>query len=155
MFYTVECSFTDPEREAEWNAFYRHNKLPALISVAGFTTSQRFRAVKSGCPVYLALHTIKDGDILSSADSRLKGGGNFSRWQVCITDWHRNLYGGEGLVPAISYDEKLLLSAKPIRYGGLYACTGRCHLSGLGVDNAFSLFWLPWQTRICSPLAPR
>jgi len=116
MFYTVECSYNAPESEAEWNAFYSHQKLPALISVAGFTTSQRFRAVKSGCPVYLAIHTITDADILSSEDYRLKGGGNFSRWQGCITDWHRNLYEGEGLAPAIFADEILLLSEKPIDF---------------------------------------
>lgn len=113
MFYTVECSYNDPKSEAEWNTFYSHEKLPALISVTGFTTSQRFRAVKPGCPVYLAIHTIKDADVLSSDDYLLKGGGNFSRWQDCITDWHRNLYAGEGLAPAISSDEMLLLSAKP------------------------------------------
>ncbi|EAS9681754.1 sugar ABC transporter [Salmonella enterica] len=116
MFYTVECSYNAPESEAEWNAFYSQQKLPALISVAGFTTSQRFRAVNSGCPVYLAIHTINDADILSSEDYRLKGGGNFSRWQVCITDWHRNLYEGEGLAPAISSNEILLLSTKPIDF---------------------------------------
>ncbi|AIA71808.1 hypothetical protein [Pectobacterium atrosepticum] len=116
MFYIVECSYNAPESEAEWNAFYSQQKLPTLISVAGFTTSQRFRAVKSGCPVYLAIHTINDANILSSEDYRLKGGGNFSRWQVWITDWHRNLYEGEGLAPAISSDEILLLSAKPIDF---------------------------------------
>lgn len=116
MFYIVECSYNDPESEAEWNAFYSQQKLPALISVTGFTTSQRFRAVKSGCPVYLAIHTINDADILSSDNYRLKGGGNFSRWQACITDWHRNLYAGEGLAPALSSDEILLLSAKPVDY---------------------------------------
>lgn len=116
MFYTVECSYNDPESEAEWNAFYSQQKLPALISVAGFTTSQRFRAVKSDCPAYLAIHTITDADILSGEDYRLKGGGNFSRWQVSITDWHRNLYEGESLAPAISFDEILLMSAKTIDF---------------------------------------
>lgn len=116
MFYTVECSYNDPESEAEWNAFYSQQKLPALISVAGFTTSQRFRALTSGCPVYLAIHTINDAEILSSEDYRLKGGGNFSHWQVYITDWHRNLYEGQGLATPISFDNILLLSAKPIDF---------------------------------------
>ncbi len=116
MFYTVECSYNEPESEAEWNAFYSQHKLPALISVAGFTTSQRFRALKSGYPVYLAIHTINDADIFSSEDYRLKGGGNFSHWQGGITDWHRHLYEGKGLAPAISSDEILLLSTKPIGF---------------------------------------
>ncbi|MDR9891602.1 sugar ABC transporter [Pseudenterobacter timonensis] len=116
MWYTVECSYNDSESEAEWNAFYNHQKLPALISVTGFTTSQRFRAVTSGCPVYLAIHTVKDANTLSSDDYFLKGGGNFARWQSCITDWHRNLYEAEELAPDISSDEILLLSSKPIDF---------------------------------------
>lgn len=116
MWYTVECTFNDSESEAEWNAFYSQQKLPALISVTGFTTSQRFRAVTAGCPAYLAIHTVNDADTLSSDDYRLKGGGNFARWQDRITDWHRNLYEAEGLAPAISSDEILLLSSKPIDF---------------------------------------
>lgn len=116
MFYTVECSYTDAESEAEWNAFYSQQKLPALISVTGFTTSQRFRALQSGCPTYLAIHTVDDADVLSSEEYRLKGGGNFSRWQACITDWHRNLYAAEGPAPALSANEVLLLSATPIGF---------------------------------------
>ena len=116
MFYTVECSYTDAESEAEWNAFYSQQKLPALISVIGFTTSQRFRALQSGCPTYLAIHTVDDADVLSSEEYRLKGGGNFSRWQACITDWHRNLYTGAGFAPALACNEILLLSATPIGF---------------------------------------
>lgn len=43
MIYTVECSFTDPTAEDGWNVFYSDEKLPALISVRGFLTSQRFK----------------------------------------------------------------------------------------------------------------
>ena len=116
MWYIVECSYNDSESEEEWNNFYSQQKLPALISVTGFTTSQRFRAVTSGCPVYLAIHTVKDAHTLSSDDYRLKGGGNFAHWQDCITDWHRNLYEVEGLAPAIYPDEMLLLSSKKIEF---------------------------------------
>jgi hypothetical protein len=73
MWYTVECSYNDAESEEEWNAFYSQQKLPALLSVTGFATSQRFRAVSSGCPVYLAIHTVKDAHTLSSVDYALKG----------------------------------------------------------------------------------
>ncbi|WP_433635805.1 sugar ABC transporter [Kluyvera georgiana] len=116
MFYIVECSYSDPQSEAEWNAFYSQIKLPALISVNGFTTSQRFRAVTLGCPVYLAIHTVKNAEVLNSEDYRLKGGGNFSRWQDFITDWHRNLYTCRYPAPVISTEEILLLSAQPIAY---------------------------------------
>jgi hypothetical protein len=111
MIYTVECSFADPGSEAEWNDFYSLDKLPALISVTGFHTSQRFKALSGGCPVYLALHSIDGLDILTGEEYRQKGGGNFACWQQHIADWHRNLYGGIDRAPAIGEGEYLALSA--------------------------------------------
>jgi len=111
MIYTVECSFANPANEAEWNDFYSLEKLPALISVNGFHTSQRFKALSTHCPVYLAIHSIDSLDILQGDEYRQKGGGNFSRWQQHITDWHRNLYEGLVRAPAIGEDENLVVSA--------------------------------------------
>lgn len=111
MIYTVECSFADPASEAEWNNFYSLEKLPALISVSGFHTSQRFRALSAGCPIYLAVHSIDNLDVLQGDEYRQKGGGNFARWQQHITDWHRNLYDGLDHAPAIGADEYLVVSA--------------------------------------------
>ncbi|MBD1554384.1 sugar ABC transporter [Pseudomonas typographi] len=111
MIYTVECSFADPANEAQWNDFYSLEKLPALISVSGFHTSQRFKALTSGCPVYLAVHSIDNLDVLQADEYRRKGGGNFARWQQHITDWHRNLYEGLDRAPAIGADEHLVASA--------------------------------------------
>jgi hypothetical protein len=112
MIYTVECRFADPGSEAEWNDFYSLDKLPALISVSGFRTSQRFRSLRGGCPVYLAVHSIDGLDVLTSEEYRQKGGGTFARWQQHITDWHRNLYGGVERAPAIGEGDYLALSAK-------------------------------------------
>lgn len=109
MIYTVECSFADAPSEAEWNDFYSLEKLPALISVTGFHTSQRFRSMSDGCPVYLAIHTIDGLEVLTGEEYRQKGGGNFARWQQHITDWHRNLYSDIGLAPAVGADEVLAL----------------------------------------------
>ncbi|KVL23928.1 hypothetical protein [Burkholderia cepacia] len=111
MIYTVECSFADVDSEAEWNDFYSLEKLPALISVTGFHTSQRFKAIGSGCPVYLAIHTIDGLDVLTGDEYRRKGGGNFAKWQQHITDWHRNLYSDIGLAPAVAEGERLALCA--------------------------------------------
>lgn len=111
MIYTVECSFADSGCEAEWNDFYSLDKLPALISVSGFHTSQRFKALRGGCPVYLALHSIDGPDVLTGEEYRQRGGGNFARWQRHITDWHRNLYDGLDPALAVGKDEVLLLSA--------------------------------------------
>lgn len=109
MIYTVECSFADFASEAEWNEFYSLEKLPALISVTGFHTSQRFKAISDGCPVYLAIHTIDGIDVLMGDEYRRNGGGNFARWQQHITDWHRNLYSDIGFAPEVKDDECLAL----------------------------------------------
>lgn len=125
MIYTVECSFADPVSEVEWNDFYSLDKLPALISVNGFHTSQRFKALSSGCPVYLAAHSIDGLDVLLGDEYREKGGGNFARWQQHITDWHRNLYGGLDRAPAIGDGEYLALSNSgpaPLTALGLTPC---------------------------------
>lgn len=111
MIYTVECSFADPASEAEWNDFYSLEKLPALISVSGFHTSQRFKAVSAGCPFYLAIHSIDNLDVLQGDEYRQKGGGSFARWQQHITDWHRNLYSGLDRAPAIDEEEHLVVSS--------------------------------------------
>ncbi len=112
MIYTVECSFAEPLRETEWNEFYSGRKLPALVSVSGFHTSQRFKAIRSGCPVYLAVHNIDGLDVLNGDEYREKGGGNFGRWQSDITDWHRNLYDGvDPAAPDVTTGEVLLLTS--------------------------------------------
>lgn len=110
MIYTVECNYADPASEAEWNAFYSQEKLPALISVSGFGSSQRFKALRGDCPAYLALHSVDTLAVLQSDEYREKGGGNFSRWQPHITDWRRNLYTGLDLAVAVGADELLLVS---------------------------------------------
>jgi len=70
VIYTVECSFADAASEAEWNDFYSLEKLPALLAVTGFHTSQRFKALSAGCPVYLALHSIDGLDVLQGDEYR-------------------------------------------------------------------------------------
>ncbi len=109
MIYTVECTFSNPSEETVWNDFYSLEKLPALISVSGFCTSQRFKALTPGCPVYLAIHTIAGVEVLSSNNYRENGGGNFARWQQFITDWHRNVYEGIEVAPSVGEREYLLL----------------------------------------------
>ncbi len=44
MIYCVELAFSQPEREAEWNAWYSTH-LDLLLSVPGFSTAQRFVSI--------------------------------------------------------------------------------------------------------------
>ena len=146
MIYTVECSFADPASEAEWNNFYSVEKLPALISVSGFRTSQRFKALSAGCPVYLAMHSVDHVGVLQGDEYRQKGGGNFARWQQHITDWHRNLYGGLDRAPAIAEDEHLVVSAvgpEPLIEMGLTPC----QMQAVALEKFPERRWLAKVTR--------
>lgn len=141
MIYTVECRYSDPATEGEWNDFYSLHKLPALISVRGFHTSQRFRACGAGCPTYLALHSIDGLEILQGEEYARKGGGNFARWQQHITDWHRNLYRGLDRAPAVEQGNYLLVSRvgpEPLIAMG----TVPEGLHAVALDHAPAAIWL-------------
>lgn len=152
MIYTVECSFVNAAQEADWNTFYSHTKLPALISVPGFRSSQRFKALTPGCPAYLAIHTVTGPEVLTSDAYREKGGGNFARWQEQITDWHRNLYDGIDLAPAVGEQQYLLLcqtGPAPLRQLGAEPVS----LHAVGLDRRPERRWLAvWDRGRDSPI---
>lgn len=116
MLYIVECSYSDSESEEHWNDFYSLVKLPALISVSGFITSQRFKALTPNCPVYLAIHSIKSPEVICSEEYKQKGGGGGSSWQQYTYDWHRNLYECEDIAPAVSKNEVLIMVTKHVEF---------------------------------------
>ena len=110
MIYIVECNYDDPDTEQDWNKFYSLEKLPALISVTGFITSQRLEAITSNAPRYLAIHTIENPAILSGNEYRQKGGGSFAKWQNHISHWHRNVYDTPDRFPEVTQDSFLYVS---------------------------------------------
>lgn len=136
MLYTVECNYTDSETEKVWNDFYSTEKLPALISVTGFLTSQRFKALTPACPIYLAIHTVTDKQVILSEEYQQKGGGNFARWQSYITDWHRNLYETQHAAPTVSAQELLLLSSKRLQFDDLMHSPQPLEMQAIGLDQA-------------------
>ncbi|WP_175731442.1 sugar ABC transporter [Burkholderia ambifaria] len=157
MIYAVECSIAEPAVEAEWNDFYSRVKLPALISVPGFRTSQRFRAVDGDGPVYLALHTIDGADVLTSAEYRDKGGGNFARWQPHIVEWRRNVYDSAAPAPAVSGNQWLAVcdNAAAFAQAGIAATA----LHAIALDRLPAARWLAVldqdQARLASGTAIR
>ncbi|MGT0250136.1 sugar ABC transporter [Burkholderia pyrrocinia] len=151
MIYAVECSFADRATEAEWNDFYSRIKLPALISVSGFRTSQRFRALGGDGPVYLALHTIDSPDVLTSAEYRDKGGGNFARWQPHIVEWRRNVYDGAAPAPTVSGHQWLAVcdDAAPFARAGIAASA----IHAIALDRQPAHRWLAVLTHDQARLA--
>jgi hypothetical protein len=101
MIYMVECSFTDPQCEQEWSNYYSGPKLDQVLSVPGFKTSQRFKAVDDKpCP-YLAMHTVTSLSVLEGQNYKGGGGGSFGPWQSFITDWRRSFYSQSDEAPDI------------------------------------------------------
>lgn len=147
MFYIVECSYLDQKSEADWNSFYSLNKLPALISVSGFQTSQRFKALTPGCPVYLAIHTIKNHDVLNSHEYRQKGGGNFSYWQQHISDWHRNLYSCIDKAPAVTENQIMILCLWRLDYLETELGYVAYEMTAVGLEKFPAKRWLYVLTR--------
>ncbi|WP_269507194.1 sugar ABC transporter [Burkholderia sp. IMCC1007] len=149
MIYAVECSYADPATEAEWNDFYTRIKLPALISVPGFRTSQRLRAVGGDGPVYLALHTIENADVLASVAYRDNGGGNFARWQPHIVAWRRNVYDSAAPAPAAAGHQWLAVSedAAPFMQAGIAATA----IHAVALDRQPASRWLAVLDRDRTP----
>ncbi len=141
MIYTVECNYADAASEPEWNEFYNHQKLPALLSVQGFHTSQRFKACGQGSATYLALHAIDGLQVLRGAEYAQKGGGNFARWQPHITDWHRNLYVGAERAPAVARNAYLLVSRVGPELLSALGCTPLA-LQAVALDRTPGALWL-------------
>lgn len=116
MLYTVKCTYTDPETEASWNNFYSQIKLPNLISINSFITSQRFKSLTSGCPFYLTIHTVTDVKAIYSEEYIQKGDGNFSYWQSNISEWGCNLYACDKMAPDVSMQEFLVICPKCVEF---------------------------------------
>lgn len=109
MIYMVECAFTDPSREDDWNVFYGGDKLTTLLALPGFRASQRFRAITPTQAPYLAVHSIRDATVLEQNVYRDVGGGTFSGWDALVTNWDRNLFAGMETAPDVSSDDCLVL----------------------------------------------
>jgi hypothetical protein len=106
MLYMVECDISDRHVEAEWNAYYTERKLDEVLSVPGFRTSQRFKALEPFASPYLAIHTVDSLDVLTGDAYRSGGGGSFDpRFQPYIINWHRNVFSGMNRAPAVADDE--------------------------------------------------
>ncbi|MDH3703108.1 MAG: sugar ABC transporter [Alphaproteobacteria bacterium] len=113
MIYTVECAFSDPAREADWNAYYSGPKLAAVLSVPGFRTSQRFRAITPCAAPYYAMHSLRDADVLGAQYKGVGGGSFGGGWDEMIYNWHRNLFAGLDMAPDVPMEACLLVLDDP------------------------------------------
>ena len=106
--YVVEHTFSRPEWEEEWNAWYAAN-LKVLLAVPGFRTGQRFKAIEGTPPRYMAIYTVDSPDIFESPTYVKAGGGgsNSVRFRPAYQIWIRNLFEGIAVAPEVRDDEYL------------------------------------------------
>ena len=113
MIYMVECGFAEPDREKAWNEWYSGH-LVDFLKVPEFHSAQRFIAVEPSFPKYRAMYTIESEAAFESPVYKGFRGGKFPvEWRSAITDFHRNLFDGNGLAPDLSLQDCLLVADEP------------------------------------------
>ena len=90
--YVVRCAFTEPAREAAWNAWYSGPKIMQMLRKPHFRTCQRFKRAAGRGRDYLALWTLQSPDAFRTEQYTADWG--FFEWAPYITDWSRDLCDG-------------------------------------------------------------
>ena len=90
--YVVRCAFTEPTREAAWNAWYSGAKIAQMLRKPHFRTCQRFKRAAGLGRGYLALWTLQSPDAFRTEQYTTDWG--FFEWAPYITDWSRDLFDG-------------------------------------------------------------
>jgi len=107
--YMVQQTFSRPEWEDEWNAWYAGN-LKVLMSVPGFRTGQRFKAMGEGTSRYMAMYTVDSAEVFETQFYKDSGGGGTAsqRFRPAYLVWIRNLFEGIDKAPAVGDGECLV-----------------------------------------------
>ena len=85
----------NPEDEEEFNRWYNEEHIPERLSVPGFISGRRYRAI-DGSPKYLALYELESPEVLKKKEYLAISKDNetewskrmFKKWKNCI----RNVY---------------------------------------------------------------
>jgi len=97
VIYIVRCNFTDPAREAAWNAWYSGPKIAQMLAQPYFLSCQRFKRASGAGRDYLALWTMQSPEALATPEYKAQWG--FSEWTPLIADWSRDMFDA-GRLPA-------------------------------------------------------
>jgi hypothetical protein len=134
--YIVRCRFTEPAREAEWNAWYSGPKIVQMLSQPYFLSCQRFRRSAGIGRNYLALWTVQRAEALTTPQYRSQWG--FAEWAPYITDWSRDLFDG-GNAPAEAFAVAPSGALHVVSFDGMTAAEANAAKAGAPAD----MMWLP------------
>jgi hypothetical protein len=110
MIYIIEINYTDPQSEADWNAWYE-GYLREMVTVPGILTAQRFLGENAAARKHLAVYTLAGLSVYAEPRYKEVGGGGFAsaKWKANIKR-RRNLYDGVELVPEVRDGSRLLMT---------------------------------------------
>ena len=168
MIYMVEMNLMEPERRAEWDAWYlAHAKM--LLGFPGFHATQRFECQHDAHAPFVALHQVDGPEVFQSEPYKNQAGPTGTgEWRTKMNNWSRNLFDGIDATPTVPIDGGLLvvedgvdgsvpdgLTVDWVRAIGLdkdvsrrgFVVTGR-------LDDLRPAIGRP-GVRVCKPLIPR
>lgn len=103
-----QSGLNDPSREADWDLWYRDH-LRLMASVPGVDSAQRFKTQSPGYSPSLALYTMQSAAVFDDPYYRsIRGLGEFLPL-IDRTHYHRNLFSGLDIAPAVLSDQVLLI----------------------------------------------
>ena len=79
----------DPEHEDEFNRWYDEEHVPERMSVPGFLSARRYRAIEGG-PKYLAIYELESPDVLQTETYKRLIGASESEWTKRMQKHYRN-----------------------------------------------------------------
>lgn len=110
MLYMVDVDFAQAALQAEWDAWYMQH-IEVLLAVPGVRTAQRFKCLTQCPSPYLTIYSVDSAQVFESGGYRTRGGrGSTGKWQPLMTNWHRNLFDGVAIAPAVSEEMHLLVT---------------------------------------------
>jgi hypothetical protein len=103
MIYMVDHIFANPQTEPAWHEWYA-GYLQKLMSVPGFGSAQRFKAIGETPPRFLAMYSVESAAVYESQGYKDIGGGGSqsARFHGDYKLWTRNLFDGANAVPVVN-----------------------------------------------------
>ena len=103
MIYMVDHIFANPQTEPAWHEWYS-GYLQKLMSVPGFGSAQRFKAIDETPHRFLAMYAVESAAVYESQGYKNIGGGGSqsARFHGDYQLWTRNLFEGANEVPVVN-----------------------------------------------------
>lgn len=120
MIFMSQSGLTDPSREGDWDRWYRDH-LRLMASVDGVESAQRFKTRTPGYSPSLAMYSMESAAVFQDPYYQsIRGLGEF----LPLIDrrfYHRNLFSGLDLAPAVTSDQVLLVwdAQEPMELPGI------------------------------------